>query len=69
MLMTWANVRPWFKFWMQVNLTHHVSLSSHGLLCGKAVLEDVVDELLSNKGRLIVAVVDDEGSEEVCSRL
>jgi hypothetical protein len=44
-------------------------LSRHGLLCSKGVLEGVLDELLSNKGRLIVAVVDDEGSEEVWNRL
>jgi hypothetical protein len=50
-------------------VSQHVSLSRHVLLCSKWVLEGVPHELLSNKGRLVVAIVDDEGSEEVWDRL
>lgn len=50
------------------SLTQHVSLSRHRL-CRSAVVEELVPELLANESRLVVAVVDNEGSEEVWGRL
>jgi hypothetical protein len=68
MLVTWLSVRRGLQGW-GVRLTQHVPLGCHWLLCCRAVGEELISELLRNKGRLIVAVVDDEGGEEVWDRL